>query len=356
MKRVAAILVCHAETGGLRIAGLSVLDRLVVTTHRAGCAPIIIVSEAAPVLVRAGEMGIHASVVRAIPDLKEATLLITEPVVTEPADLQRVIESGGQLAGADGMPFPVKMTGSAPYPVVARGIAAVIRDAASARDAERRLWASLTSSADGIADRFLNRPLGRILSKVLVHTPISPNQVSLVSILIGVASAWYFAAGHFVLGALLLQFSAVVDCVDGDLARVLFKQSRLGKWLDLAGDQVVHCSVFGAIGLGVARTDAATPAIALGASAALGVLISFAVIVRAMTQLGERRNPRLEKLIDATTNRDFSILLLALALAGKMEFFLWLAGVGVHLFWMTALALQFTPGAGNAPAVSEESA
>jgi phosphatidylglycerophosphate synthase len=77
-----------------------------------------------------------------------------------------------------------------------------------------------------------------------------------------------------VTGALIFQLSAIIDCVDGDLARALFKQSRLGKWLDLGGDQVVHFSVFAGIGIGVSRIYPSVPALVLGASAALGVLLA----------------------------------------------------------------------------------
>src|SRR4030095_3537142 len=98
----------------------------------------------------------------------------------------------------------------------------------------------------------------------------SPSQVSIVSTLIGISSGWFFAAGSFVSGALLLQLSAIIDCVDGDLTRVLYKESRLGKWLDLVGDQFVHVAVFTGIGFGVARNNPASPALALAISAALG--------------------------------------------------------------------------------------
>jgi len=140
--------------------------------------------------------------------------------------------------------------------------------------------------------------------------------------------------------AVIFQLCAVIDCVDGDLARALFKQSRLGKWLDLGGDQIVHFSVFAAIGIGVARANPFVPALALGASAAFGVLLCFAVIVRALRQPLAQRSPLLNKLLDATANRDFSFLLLALAILGRMDLFLWMAGIGIHVFWVALLVLQ----------------
>jgi phosphatidylglycerophosphate synthase len=267
-------------------------------------------------------------------------LLIEGSVLVDVRDLESVIAQGGQLISAKGAPLPVRMTVEYPKPVIAQPATTLILDPAAAREAERKLWASLTSTADGLVDRFVNRPLGRPFSKLLVRTPISPNQVSIVSILIGVASAWFFARGHFIAGVLVFQLCAIVDCVDGDLARALFKQSRLGKWLDLGGDQIVHFSVFAAIGIGVARLDPSVPALALGSSAALGVLLCFAVIVRAFRQPAAQRGPLLNKLLDATANRDFSVLLLALAIFGRMDLFLWMAGIGIHVFWIALLALH----------------
>lgn len=371
MSKTPAVLVCDARTGSLKIAGLTVLDRLVVTAHRAGCAPITIVTTAPPRLVRSSALGVDTThvpglaedAVAAVPQSRDrrapvrpdtagrlqeshaATLLIEGSVIVDVRDLENVIAQSGQLVSAQNVPLPVRMTVENPKPVIAGPAAMLIIDASSAVEAERKLWASLTSTADGFVDRLLNRPLGRPLSKLLVRTSISPNQVSIVSILIGIVSAWFFARGDFVTGALFFQLCAIIDCVDGDLARALFKQSRLGKWLDLGGDQVVHFSVFAAIGIGVARLDPSVPALALGASAALGVLLCFAVIIRALRQPAARRGPLLNKLLDATANRDFSILLLALAIFGRMDLFLWMAGIGIHLFWIALLTLQSGRGA-----------
>ena len=103
----------------------------------------------------------------------------------------------------------------------------------------------------------------------------------------------------------------------------------------------MHFSVFAAIGIGVARTNPSVPALALGASAALGVLLCFAVIVRALRQPAERRGVRFST--SCWTRRRTAIsrsLLLALALFGRMDLFLWMAGIGIHLFWIALFVLQ----------------
>lgn len=282
MRKVPAIVDCVTEASSVQIAGLSLLDRLIVTAHRAGCAPICLIAKTTPAVPRARALGIEVTLASAIPTLDEPALLINGAVLVETPDLEQVIKGGGQLVSTDDAPLPVEMTAGNAAPVSAGKIALPVTDATSAREAERRLWASLSSNADGIVDRFVNRPLGRYLSKILIHAPFSPNQVSIVSTLMGILSGCFFAGKYFISGALLLQLSAIIDCVDGDLARVLYKESRLGKWLDLVGDQFVHVAVFAGIGFGLARSDPSSAALALAISAVLGVIISFAVIVRFM--------------------------------------------------------------------------
>jgi hypothetical protein len=48
----------------------------------------------------------------------------------------------------------------------------------------------------------------------------------------------------------------------------------------------------------------------------------------------------LQRLLDAATNRDFSVLVFCLAVLGQLELFLWVTAIGTHVFWITALTLQ----------------
>lgn len=68
-------------------------------------------------------------------------------------------------------------------------------------------------------------------------TKITPNQITCLSFLAGLTTAWCFFQGisfYLILGALLLVFSAVLDWTDGKLARLKNKESTLGLFLDNA--------------------------------------------------------------------------------------------------------------------------
>ena len=218
------------------MAALTLLDRLVIALHRAGCEPITLVGEGTvPSIKRAEALESRSRTCPTASIGEEATLVAFSELVVKPADVRRVIEQGGRLANRAWECLPLglvrgwKGEGKASFeglPVVgAEDIAERVTDRSSAVRAEKLLWDSLTSDTEGFVDVYFNRPAGRWLSKVLIHTPITPNQVSLVSMLIGLLSAYCFSLGNYglgVIGSILLQVSAMVDCIDGDIARMVF--------------------------------------------------------------------------------------------------------------------------------------
>jgi phosphatidylglycerophosphate synthase len=361
---VPAVLICNESSEAIanfRIAGLNLLDRLAVTAHRAGCGPIIVVSSNdVPRLERASALDVPVQFVRETPAFQCSVLLASVSVLVTAPDIRSLLQSGGRLTDADSNLLPVGLVEQMPKggtpngdwvraalaplaPIAPRNVARRVVDVAAAGEAQRALWASLTSSSDGLVDRVFNRPCGRPVSKLLVHTAVSPNAVSLASIFVGVLAGAFFAAGDYatsLLAAAVFQLSAILDCIDGDLARVLFKESAFGKWLDLAGDQIVHVAVFGGIALGVLQTTPESRAVWLGLSAIAGALLSFAVVVRGLRRSQNDRTGRLQRLLDAATNRDFSVLVFCLAVLGQLELFLWVTAIGTHVFWITALTLQ----------------
>ena len=356
---IPALVFCEARTGAIPVAALTLLDRLVVALHRGGCGRIQIVCTAAavPEMSRAKALGIPVEVLRAAPKVAGPVLVAECRLLVQAADVRAVLQARGRMTDGEGvlLPFGVldEFSGGAGEveaalksrpSVRATGVAGLVTDEESVRRMERRLWASLGSSSDGVVDTYFNRPLGRFLSKVLIHTAVTPNQVTVASGIIGLASAWFFAEGGHtagIIGALLLQLAALVDCVDGDIARVMFKESPLGKWLDLALDNVVHVAVFATIAVGLSRAGCEAPVGWLGLSAVVGAVISFPVVVRARRLSQGELDGRLEKFIDAASTRDFTALIVFLAVLGRLEWFLWLTGITVHIFWITALALQW---------------
>lgn len=94
---------------------------------------------------------------------------------------------------------------------------------------------------ENIIDRVFYRPVGYKIAKALQNTGITPNTITVISIFIGVSAgiAWYFPydLGLAILGVAALIFANILDCVDGQLARLTGIKSEIGRILDgVAGD------------------------------------------------------------------------------------------------------------------------
>ena len=121
---------------------------------------------------------------------------------------------------------------------------------------------------DGFFSVFFLRKFSKLLTWVAVKVGATPNQVTLISFAIGLYSAYSFSLGGFwnlFLGAVLLQLSIIVDCVDGELARYTRKFSQLGAWLDAVTDRVKEYMVFLGLAMGADKEgrDLWIPAIAM---------------------------------------------------------------------------------------------
>jgi phosphatidylserine synthase len=88
-------------------------------------------------------------------------------------------------------------------------------------------------------DVYVHRPLAYILARVCFSLPVSPDAITAMSILAGVASAVALVAvfpQHLQIGGFLLFGSAVFDCADGQLARMRKTSSVFGRMLDGVAD------------------------------------------------------------------------------------------------------------------------
>jgi len=97
-------------------------------------------------------------------------------------------------------------------------------------------------------DVWVHRPPAYVLARILLPTPVSPNLVTVGSILLGCAAgAAIFARfdWHLPLAGVLIFGSAVLDCCDGQLARLRKSSSAFGRMLDGVADLVVSTVVVG---------------------------------------------------------------------------------------------------------------
>jgi 1L-myo-inositol 1-phosphate cytidylyltransferase / CDP-L-myo-inositol myo-inositolphosphotransferase len=216
-----------------------------------------------------------------------------------------------------------------------------LRDPADVQLAERKLFSSLKGDYEGFVDRFFNRKLSRWFTRVFLALGFSPNAVTLVATGIGLMSAACFGLGSYqagVIAALLFQLAAVIDCCDGEVARLTFTESPFGAWLDIALDNVVHMAIFVGIAAGsylrAMGHEGAWVPLALGAAAVLGNALSFTLVNKAqkIKTASEWKTPVhaawSDFMLKNVASRDFSVIVLLFALIDKLDWFLWMAAIG----------------------------
>ena len=131
-----------------------------------------------------------------------------------------------------------------------------VRDNVSAMEAERKLLRYGKNHYHQFMDIWVNSLFSVHISAMLVKTPVTPNMLSLFGMFIGFLSGWCFTQGNYLgglAGGLLLAFTAIWDCCDGDVARLKFLESDFGEKLDTICDNLINVFIFTGMMLGVAK-------------------------------------------------------------------------------------------------------
>lgn len=129
----------------------------------------------------------------------------------------------------------------------------------------------------------LDQRLARVLVRPLADTGVTPNQVTVFSLVLSLAGAGLLAwaegdAIHW--GAGIFLVSRFIDHMDGELARLTGRTSRLGYYLDAGVGAVSYAALFGGIAVGLWRNGADDWTLMLAVVTAIAILINAALQLR----------------------------------------------------------------------------
>ncbi|SIO42215.1 CDP-alcohol phosphatidyltransferase family protein [Paraburkholderia phenazinium] len=178
--------------------------------------------------------------------------------------------------------------------------------------------------------------LARRLVTPLVNTFVTPNHLTTLRLLIGVAGALGLARGGFVwanAGALLIVLSNFVDHTDGELARISGKSSRIGHFYDLACDALVTVLLFVGLGLGIGpvhEVGRVLPGGFLGGLAGVAVAVIFFLRMRIEDMEGKSGTKQAS--VAGFETEDVLYLLPLVTLTGIITPFVVAASIGAPLF------------------------
>ncbi|UPT75531.1 MAG: CDP-alcohol phosphatidyltransferase family protein [Elusimicrobiota bacterium] len=212
----------------------------------------------------------------------------------------------------------------------------------AARVAADALCARLAKDNDGYIAKF-DRTLSIAISRMLLPFPVTPNHVTTAGLALGILGAWWLAAPSSRLqfwGALVLWFCCLLDGCDGEIARLKHLQSESGAKYDLWADHFSHLATFVALPVGVARLHPGHSWLVPGVLLVTGFLAcGFSVWYLVLRVPEEKRGP-LAVVVERIASRDYVYLIVALTAIGRLDWFVWAAAVGSHVFnaWLWLVA------------------
>ncbi|MGQ9920204.1 MAG: CDP-alcohol phosphatidyltransferase family protein [Desulfobacca sp.] len=198
--------------------------------------------------------------------------------------------------------------------------------------------------SEGFLEIAWSRRLARYLLPRILALPISPNQITVFSFLLGLVAVGGFAHGSYaatVTAGLLLPLILLLDCLDGAVARLKFQESPLGALLDIHGDSILNLLLFLGIVIGCYR-NSGQPFFGL-----LGILIIIGYVacwqlarsLPSCQSVGSQPRagspPLGDKLLAEAVSRDFFYIILIAALLRRLDWLVIALAVGTNIFaWL----------------------
>jgi len=226
-------------------------------------------------------------------------------------------------------------------------------------DAERFLVAHSGKPSDGIYSKF-NRLLCRPAVRLLAHTPVTPNGITVGGLVVAIVAAIMYSRGYYaayVAGALLFFLSGLFDEADGMLARIKFRESVFGTWFEGFVDEATYLLVFSGITVGLYRERGSTE-LTFGYLLIIGCVLSVVVtrLQRKLATAPDRPQEyagRLNHLLESDSSNIVSRVvrqihifikkgvaihyLLIFTILGGLPLLLRLAALGANLTWLVTL-------------------
>lgn len=263
-----AIVVADGPLARVRIAGLSARERAIRVARKVGATRVHVLEGASDreklagwrgdrVLVVRADQLVHTGLVQPLMEVRgEAAAVVPENPPVD--DLTPGSYAGAFIAGADAVAalargeadsdIAARIATKIPHGAVAR---APIATPSQRRAAHQLLYRILVKPQDNAITRYLYRPVSFPLTRVLVWTPITPNQISYVVAALVALGCWVTAHASMnmaLLGTVIVLAASYVDCCDGEVARVKLLSSRFGAWIDTVVDELSSIGYMVAIG------------------------------------------------------------------------------------------------------------
>jgi hypothetical protein len=266
MNCTSALIICPEGASGntveRRLLGLTIGERLLLSLQYAGIEKAAFIGKGQrPSSSRASIQIVEIS------DLDNELLVLSADTVFDRGLVNAPVEVLSSLPLlkrevnnlADIVENPERALGALPVQKNSTGQQYAIRvtDAVSRKLAQRCLLLSLRKPMDGFISRHLNRSISTRITRFLAPLGIRPDQLTFLIMMVGISSGVFAAFSEhwwcLVLSGLCFQGQSVLDGCDGEIARLTYRFSKRGQWLDTIGDDLTNYAFYAGLTVGAAR-------------------------------------------------------------------------------------------------------
>ena len=109
------------------------------------------------------------------------------------------------------------------------------------------------TEVEEVIDLILYRPLAFLLVISVYHTKIKPDHLTLAAMTMGIVGGCFYSFGTYstcVIGAVFYILFNILDCSDGQLARIKKNGSSIGRLLDGIADYIAAIAIYTGIAIG----------------------------------------------------------------------------------------------------------
>ncbi len=195
---------------------------------------------------------------------------------------------------------------------------------------------SASCSDSPIIDRYIIRKISGFISGFLIRTPVTPNQVTIISLILGIISGVFFSLGEYtytITAGLLYFLSTVFDQCDGEVARLKQMETEFGRKLDIVVDAIVNAVIFIGITIALYTKICSVLVIIAGFFAMTGITISL--LMTTYFSHDSKIDTEAKEMLDKLNNKDFFyIIMLLMVIFNQMIWFLLIMAVGTNIYWI----------------------
>jgi 1L-myo-inositol 1-phosphate cytidylyltransferase / CDP-L-myo-inositol myo-inositolphosphotransferase len=194
----------------------------------------------------------------------------------------------------------------------------------------------ISHSDSPIIDRYIIRKISGFITRLLVKTPVTPNQVTIISLILGIVSAAFFSHGAHtctIIAGMSYFISTVFDQCDGEVARFKHMESDFGKTFDIIVDSIVNAAITIGITIAIYKTNGSGLTIVAGLLAMTGIVISLLLTTYFSNE--SKNDTGTKEMLDKLNNKDFFyIIMLVSVVFNQMIWFLLIMAIGTNIYWI----------------------